>query len=61
MAASGVDSLPLHIRRVIRPAALQGDYMVDDVAGAWAFGLLGSWAGMLALEGGSGGLAGLTI
>ena len=52
-----VDSLPLHIRRGIRPAALQSDYVVDDVAGTWAFGLLGSWAGMLALKGGSGGLA----
>ena len=52
-----VDGLPLHIRRAIRPTALQGDHMVDDGAGTWAFGLLGSWAGMLALKGGSGGLA----
>ena len=51
------NGLPLHIGRGIRPAALQGNYVVDDVAGAWAFGLLGSWAGMLALEGGSGGSA----
>ena len=29
-----VDSLPLHIRRDISPTALQGDNMVDDVAGA---------------------------
>ena len=49
--------LPFHIGRAIRPATLQGDHMVDDVAGAWAFGLLGGWARMLALEGGSGGLA----
>ena len=49
--------LPLHVRGGVRPAALQGDYVVDDVAGAWAFGLLGGWAGMLALEGGSGGSA----
>ena len=52
-----VDGLPLHIRRGIWPAALQGDHMVDDVAGAWAFRLLGRRARMLALEGGSGGLA----
>ena len=51
--------LPLHISRAIRPAALQGDYVVDDVAGAWAFGLLRGRAWMLALEGGSGGLASL--
>ena len=49
--------LPLHIGRGVRPAALQGDHMVDDVAGTWAFGLLGSWAWMLALEGGPGGSA----
>ena len=51
------DSLPLHIRRAVSATALQGDYMVDDVAGAWAFGLLGGWAGLLALEGCSGGSA----
>ena len=33
--------------------------MVDDVAGAWACRLLGGWARMLALEGGSGGSAAL--
>ena len=46
-----VDGLPLHIGRAVSPAALQGDHMVDDVAGAWPCGLLGGWAGMLALEG----------
>ena len=51
--------LPLHVGRGVRPAALQGDHMVDDVAGAWAFGLLGGRAWMLALEGGSGGSAAL--
>ena len=51
------DSLPLHIGRGIRPAALQGDHMVDDVAGAWAFRLLGSWAGVFAHECCSGGFA----
>ena len=51
------DSLPLHIRRAVSATALQGDYVVDDVAGAWAFGLLRGRARMLALEGGSGGLA----
>ena len=53
------DSLPLHIGRAIRPAALQSDYVVDDVAGAWAFRLVGRRAWMLALEGGSGGSAAL--
>ena len=52
-----VDGLPLHIRRGIWPAALQGDHMVDDVAGAWAFRLLGRRAWLLALEGCSGCLA----
>ena len=52
-----IDGLPLHIGRGVRPAALQSDYVVDDVAVAWAFGLLGGWAGMLALEGCSGGSA----
>ena len=33
--------------------------MVDDVAGTWPCGLLGGWAWMLALEGGSGGSAAL--
>ena len=54
---SFVNGLPLHIRRGIWPAALQGDHMVNDVARTWAFWLLGGWAGMLALEGCSGGLA----
>ena len=54
-----VDSLPLHIRRGIRPATLQGDHMVDDVARTWAFSLMGGWAGMFALEGCYGGLAAL--
>ena len=35
--------------------------MVDDVAGAWAFGLLRGWTWMLALEGGSGGSATLHL
>ena len=33
--------------------------MVDDVAGAWPCRQMRGWAGMLALEGGSGGLASL--
>ena len=49
-----VDSLPLHVGCAIWSAALQGDHMVDDVAGTWAFGLLRGRARMLALEGGSG-------
>jgi hypothetical protein len=52
-----VDGLPLHVRRGVRPAALQGDHMVDDVAGAWPCRQMRGWAGMLALEGRSGGLA----
>ena len=52
-----VDGLPLHVRRGIWPAALQGDNMINDVAGAWACRLLRGWAGMLALECCSGGLA----
>ena len=51
------NSLPLHIGRGISPAPLQGDYMVDDVAGAWPCRQMRGWAGMLALEGRSGGLA----
>ena len=54
-----VDSLPLHISRAIRPAALQGDHMVDDVAGAWPCRQMGGWAWMLALKGCSGGSAAL--
>ena len=52
-----VDGLPLHISRGIRPAALQGDHMVDDVAGAWACRQMRGRAGMLTLEGCSGGFA----
>ena len=52
-----VDCLPLHISRAIRPAALQGDHMINDVAGTWACRQMRGWAGMLALEGCSGGLA----
>ena len=52
-----LDSLPLHVGRAIRPAALQGNYMVDDVAGAWAVRQMRGWARMLALEGCPGGLA----
>lgn len=52
-----IDGLPLHVDRAIRPAALQCDHVVDDVAGTWAFRLLGRRARMLALEGGSSCLA----
>ena len=52
-----VDSLPLHIRRGIWPAALQGDDIINNVAGAWACRQMRGWAGMLALEGCPGGLA----
>ena len=31
--------------------------MVNHITGTWAFGLLGGWAGMLALEGVLSGLA----
>jgi hypothetical protein len=51
-----VDSLPLHIRRGVWPAALQSDYVVDDVAGAWPCRQMRGWAGLLALEGCPGGL-----
>ena len=43
--------------RGISADAFQGDYVVDDVARTWAFGLLGGWAWMFALEGCPGGLA----
>jgi hypothetical protein len=49
--------LPLHIRRAVSAAALQRNYVVNHIARAWAFRLLGGWAGMLALEGCPGGLA----
>ena len=51
------DGLPLHISRAIRPAALQCDHVINDVAGTWAFGQMRGWAWMLTLEGGSGGSA----
>ncbi len=54
-----VDGLPLHISRGIRPAALQGDNMVDDVAETWPCRQMRGWARMLALEGCSGGSAAL--
>ena len=57
LGLSLLNSLPLHIGRAIRPAALQGDHVIDDVAGAWAFGQMRGWAWMLTLEGGSGGSA----
>ena len=41
----------------VRPAPLQGDHMVDDVAEAWAFRQPRGWAGVFALEGCSGGFA----
>ena len=56
---SFVDSLPLHIRRAVSAAAFQRDYVVNHITGTWAFRLLGSWAGMLALEGVLSGLAAL--
>ena len=59
LCLSLIDCLPLHIRWAIQSAALEGDHMVDDVAGAWPFGLLGGRARMLALECCSGGLAAL--
>ena len=46
-----VDGLPLHIRRGVRPTALQGDYVVNHIAGAWPCRQMRGWAGMLPLEG----------
>lgn len=54
---SFVNSLPLHISRGVRPAALQGDYVVDDVAGAWPCRQMRGGAWILTLEGRSGGSA----
>ena len=59
LGLSLLNGLPLHIRRGIRPAALQGDHMVDDVAGAWACRQMRGWAWVLMLESGSGSLAAL--
>ena len=47
---SFVDSLPLHIGPGVPSAALEGDHMVDDVAGTWAFRLLGGGAEMLVVR-----------
>jgi len=59
MAALGKSGLPLHVRRGISPAALQGDYVVDDVAGAWPCRQMRGWTWMLALECCSSGMASL--
>ena len=36
--------------RAVSATALQGDYMVDDVAWAWPCRQMRGWAGLLALE-----------
>src|SRR5947209_1725341 len=49
-----LDSLPLHVGRIVGAAALQRYDMIDDVAGAGAARLSRRWTGMVPLEGGSG-------